>query len=169
MMKKTDENEEDELEKQLIASEKAADCLEKILKQKNRRNSERNKTPEEKEQQKKQREEKKRQKKIQEKIEIIENDLTEQLQNQNKFGKHFEDMVKDYLFFVKLKEDLQHDIDVNGIRYEAKTGNGYKTDKPNESVNNLIKVNAQMLKILQDLDLKDPEKDPEEGDGDDLL
>lgn len=78
-------------------------------------------------------------------------------------------MIEDYIFLVKLKEELQYDISINGIRYEAKTGNGYKTDKPNESVQNLLKVNAQMLKILQDLELKAPEEGPREGEGDDLL
>lgn len=46
---------------------------------------------------------------------------------------------------------------------------GYLTDKPNESVQNLVKINAQMLKILQDLELKAPDENPKEGGGDDLL
>ena len=78
-------------------------------------------------------------------------------------------MIENYLFYVRLKEDLQYDIDVKGIRYEARTGNGYKTDKPNESVKNLINVTTEMRKILQDLDLKEPEENPEAGEGDDLL
>lgn len=114
-------------------------------------------------------EEEKRNKVIENKIDIIREDLKNQLISQNKFGKQFDDMIEDYIFLVKLKEELQHDISVNGIRYEAKTGNGYKTDKPNESVQNLLKVNAQMLKILQDLELKAPEEGPKEGEGDDLL
>jgi len=76
-------------------------------------------------------------------------------------------MIEDYIFFVKLKEDLQNDIKTKGLRYKSTTGNGYITDKANESVQNLIKTNAQMLKILQDLDLKAPD---DGGDGgDDLL
>jgi hypothetical protein len=110
--------------------------------------------------------EKERQKKLQEKLDIIKEDLNNQLTNQGKFGKQFEDMVEDYLFFVKLKEDLQLDIKINGLRCLRMTGNGFPAEKPNESVQNLIKVNAQMLKILQDLDLKAPD---EEGEGDDLL
>ena len=111
-----------------------------------------------------------RQEKIQDKVDIIKEDLTNQLLSKNKFGKHFSDMIEDYLFFVKLKEDLQYDIKINGLRYDCKTGNGYTTDKPNESVQNLLKVNGQMLKILQELDLKEPDTDPSgEGEGDDLL
>ena len=118
-------------------------------------------------------EEKKRQKRIEsteEKIISIREDLQSQLITQNKFGKHFDDMIEDYIFLVRLKEELQEDISIKGIRYETMTGNGYMTDKPNESVQNLLKVNAQMLKILQDLDLKAPDEGPKEGDTkDDLL
>ncbi len=111
-------------------------------------------------------EEKERLKKLQTKIDTIKEDLNNQLVNQGKFGKQFEDMIEDYLFFVKLKEELQLDIKNNGLRCLRMTGNGFPSEKPNESVQNLIKVNAQMLKILQDLDLKAPD---EEGEGDDLL
>lgn len=110
-----------------------------------------------------------------EKIIAIRTDLTNQLLEQNRFGKQFEDMVEDYIFLVKLKENLQKDIDKKGIRYTVQTGNGFKQQKPNESVVNILKVNNQMLKILQDLDLKapelpDPPKDQqEESDSDGLL
>ena len=106
---------------------------------------------------------------VEEKIETIREDLKTQLLNQNKIGKQFDDMVEDYIFLVKLKEKLQYDIALKGIRYAGMTGNGYITSKPNESVVNLLKVNAQMLKILQDLELKAPEDGPKEGEGDDLL
>ena len=101
----------------------------------------------------------------QEEEERKKDDLKNQLKKQEKNGKQFEDLVEDYIFFVKLKENLQNDINVRGLTYEVITGNGYKTEKNNESVKNIIKVNAQMLKILQDLELKSPE----EGEGDDLL
>ena len=91
------------------------------------------------------------------KIALIREDLRNQLIEQNRFGKQFEDMIEDYIYLVKLKEELQKDIDKKGIRYQVKTGNGFKQTKPNESVVNILKVNNQMLKILQDLDLKTPE------------
>ena len=65
-------------------------------------------------------------------------------------------MVEDYVYFVGLKLILQDDIESSGIRYKTQTGNGYTTFKPNESVQNLVKVNAQMLKILSELNLKEP-------------
>lgn len=103
---------------------------------------------------------------IKEKKAAIKEDLQNQLIAQNKFGKQFDDMIEDYLYFVELKERLKHDIDINGIRYPNTGGNGFTTYKPNESVERLQKTNGQMLKILQDLDLKAPEED---GEGDDLL
>ena len=105
-------------------------------------------------------------KQIKEKKEAIKEDLQNQLIAQNKFGKQFDDMIEDYLYFFELKERLKHDIDLNGIRYPNTGGNGFTTYKPNESVERLQKTNGQMLKILQDLDLKAPEED---GEGDDLL
>lgn len=92
-----------------------------------------------------------------EKIIAIREDLSNQLLEQNRFGKHFEDMVEDYIDFVKLKDKLQDDINKKGLRYSVKTGNGFKQTKPNESIINKIKVNNQMLQILKDLDLKAPE------------
>ena len=78
-------------------------------------------------------------------------------------------MVEDYLYFYRLKERLQNDIDNNGIRYKTTGGNGFTTYKPNESCERLIKTNAQMLKILQDLNLKAPDEGLEEGEEDNLL
>lgn len=151
---KSAKNKEKILENQIENAEKGIEILEKIAK-------------EEKE---KKKEEEKRKKAVKEKISTIREDLKNQLITQNKFGKQFDDMIEDYIFFINLKEELQADIEIKGIRYRSMTGNGYPTDKPNESVQNLIKVNAQMLKILQDLELKAPEEGPEVGDGkDDLL
>ena len=104
--------------------------------------------------------------KIKEKKIAIKEDLGNQLIAQNKFGKQFDDMIEDYLYFFELKERLKYDIDINGIRYPNTGGNGFTTYKPNESVERLQKTNGQMLKILQDLDLKAPDED---GEGDDLL
>ncbi len=105
---------------------------------------------------------------VQEKKELIRKDLLDQLLSQNKFGKQFDDMIEDYLYFVEQKERLQHDININGLRYKTTGGNGFTTYKPNESYERLLKTNAQMLKILQDLELKTPEESGGEGE-DDLL
>lgn len=105
-------------------------------------------------------------KNVEKKKEEIKEDLKNQLMSQSKYGKQFDDMIEDYLYLVGLKEILQRDIAKNGLRYKTTGGNGFTSYKPNESCERLLKTNAQMLKILQDLDLKAPE---EAGEGDDLL
>lgn len=107
-------------------------------------------------------------KNIKNKQEIIKEGLQRQLEDQGKFGKHFEDMVDDYIYFVEVKEKLQYDIKINGIRYKSTGGNGFVTFKPNESIKNLTIINTQMLKILQVLNLKEPDEDGGD-EGDDLL
>lgn len=106
---------------------------------------------------------------IKEKKEAIKEDLQNQLIAQGKFGKQFDDMIEDYIYFVELKERLQHDLNINGMRYKTTTGNGFTSNKPNESYERLLKTNAQMLKILQDLELKAPEPEKAGDDEDDLL
>jgi len=106
---------------------------------------------------------------VNEEIKQIREDLKNQLIEQNKFGKHFESLVEDYINLEKLKRKIQKDIDKNGLRIKLKTGNGFESEKPNESVQNILKVNGQQLKILQDLELKTPSQTPKEGEGDDLL
>ena len=147
---KSAKNKEKIIKNQIENIEKSMDSIEKI----------------QKEQKELQEKEDARKKQIEEKAELIKEDLQNQLETQGKFGKYFDDLIDDYIFFVKLKEDLQYDIKIKGLRYDCMTGNGYTTEKTNESVQNLLKVNGQMLKILQDLDLKAPSED---GEGDDLL
>lgn len=154
--KKSKKNPLEKLEIQIENTEKSLDAIDKI----NREEQERIQEIEAKIEA-----EKKRLKDVEKKAKKIKKDLKEQLKTQGKSGKHFDDMIEDYIYFVKLKEDLQNDIEVNGLRVETKTGNGYITEKDNKSVDHLIKVNGQMLKILQDLELKSSE----EGEGDDLL
>lgn len=93
---------------------------------------------------------------IQKKERLIRKDLLEQLQFQGKTGGYFIDMVEDYIHMWKLKIDLKKDIDENGLRIKVTSGNGHMTEKPNESVPNLLKYNAQMLKLLSELGLQEP-------------
>jgi len=113
-------------------------------------------------------EETEKQKEITDKKEAIKEDLRKQLMSQGKFGKHFDDMIEDYLYLVELKEKLKDDINNNGIRYKSTGGNGFTTYKPNESCERILKTNAEMLKILQELDLKSPDEN-NNGDGEDDL
>lgn len=98
----------------------------------------------------------------------IKADLMAQLKNQRKDGKHLIDLVGDYIYLYKLKKKMQNDIDERGLRYTSVSGNGVKIEKPNENVQNILKVNAQMLKILSELDLKEPSA-VADGDNSDYL
>lgn len=88
--------------------------------------------------------------------ELIYTDLNNQLLKLGKLGKYNEDLISDYIYFWDLKLKLQKDIKKSGLRYKTTNGNGIESTKPNESVQNLIKVNGQMLKILSDLGLQEP-------------
>lgn len=85
----------------------------------------------------------------------IKTDLMNQLILQKKLEKYYEDLVDDYLFLKKLKDKMKTDIRNNGLRIKTTNGNGFETEKPNESCTNIIKINAQMLKILSELNIQD--------------
>lgn len=82
-----------------------------------------------------------------------------QLKLQGKTSQFYEDLVNDYIYYWKLKKSLISDINKKGIRYQTVNGNGIMTEKSNESVINLQKTTATMLKILSDLNLKEPMSD----------
>lgn len=86
----------------------------------------------------------------------IKESLLEQLRLQNKISDFYLDLVSDYMDYWSLKKKLIADIRKKGIRYETINGNGIKVEKPNESVTNLPKITTAMLKILSDLNLKEP-------------
>lgn len=82
--------------------------------------------------------------------------LLEKLRLQNKTSDFYKDLVNDYMDYWAIKKKLITDIRKKGLRYETVNGNGIKVEKPNESVTNLPKITAAMLKILNDLNLKEP-------------
>ena len=86
----------------------------------------------------------------------IKESLLEQLRLQNKTSDFYLDLVSDYMDYWSLKKKLITDIRKKGIRYETVNGNGIEVEIPNESVTNLPKITTAMLKILNDLNLKEP-------------
>lgn len=86
----------------------------------------------------------------------VRDSLMEQLRMQKKTPEFYSSLVDDYMKYWNLKKDLFDDINKNGLRYESTNGNNITTIKPNESVQNLSKITASMLKILNDLNLKEP-------------
>ena len=89
----------------------------------------------------------------------VRESLMEQLRLQNKTSDFYEDLVNDYMDYWNLKKKLIADIRKKGLRYETVNGNGLTVEKPNESVTNLPKITMAMLKILNDLNLKEPLSD----------
>ena len=86
----------------------------------------------------------------------VKKSLTEQLELQNKTADFYMDLVEDYMSYWRMKEELVKDIENKGLRYTCINGNGLEIEKPNESVQNLQKTTTTMLKILSDLNLKEP-------------
>lgn len=86
----------------------------------------------------------------------VKDSLLEQLELQNKTSDFYTDLVNDYIYYWNLKKKMQDDIKINGLRVKSTSGNGFEITKPNESVNNLPKITTTMLKILNDLNLREP-------------
>lgn len=99
-----------------------------------------------------------------EKYEIIKQDLLNQLDKQNKFGRHFEGVVDHAVYLCSLKDDLQEDIKVNGIRVKMLTGNWYEKEVDNAFIRNLNQVSSQLLRVLKDIGIN--ELDVDTGDYD---
>ena len=104
----------------------------------------------------------------------IKNDLIDQLERKGIFGKHYLDLINDYMALWDIKNKLIKDIKDRGVSVKWTNGpinpetgeaaqSGYKK---NESISELNKTNAQMLKILNELGLKassmGPADDPDE-------
>lgn len=91
----------------------------------------------------------------------IQESLTKQLELRGMNADFYKDLIADYVYYWSLKKKLISDIKNKGIRYKTINGNGVEVEKANESVVNLQKTTATMLKILADLKLKDPVPEPE--------
>lgn len=87
--------------------------------------------------------------------------LARQLELRGMSAEFYMDLVNDYIYYWSLKKKLIADIKSKGLRYETVNGNGMTVEKANESVVNLQKTTATMLKILADMKLKEPVPEPE--------
>lgn len=96
----------------------------------------------------------------------IRDDLLEQLEAQGKYQNYYLDLIEDYMKYYDLKRKCQRDIKEKGLRYTVTSGNGFKSEKPNESVQNLMKITTTMLKILDELGLQNPINTSDNSDDD---
>lgn len=97
----------------------------------------------------------------------IKEDMTDQLIRAGNDREHYLDLVDDYMDMYATKQLLVEDIKQRGVRVEYDNGGGQKGYKKNDSVEQRLKVNAQMLKLLAELHLTP--SDTEDGEEDEEL
>lgn len=91
----------------------------------------------------------------------IHKDLLDQVERNGTTGEYYIDLVGDYMDLWVTKCLLVNDIQKHGIAVSYDNGGGQKGRKKNDSVEQRIKVNAQMLKLLSEIGIK-----PSQSDGD---
>ena len=84
----------------------------------------------------------------------IKKDLLDQLERNGVYGKHYLDLIEDYMSLWTIKNKLIADIRKRGVSVYWCNGGGQEGYKKNDSIAELNKTNAQMLKILNELGLK---------------
>ena len=87
------------------------------------------------------------------KYEEIKTDLVQQLKDMKVTGKHFYSLIDDYMGLWEIKNNLIADIKERGVNIEYNNGGGQRGFKKNDSISELNRVSAQMLKILQELNV----------------
>lgn len=95
----------------------------------------------------------------------IRRDLMAQLERNGTVGEQFRGLVDDYMKMWVIKEKLAADIKERGVLVTAIGPGGREYLKKNDSVDQLPKYNAQMMKLLSEIGIK-PEQNP--GDDDEL-
>lgn len=79
----------------------------------------------------------------------ISKDLMAQLKSKDIRGKHYADLVQDYLALWDIKNKLIKDISINGIQVPGMHG-----AKSNPAIADLHRTNDRMLRTLDALGLK---------------
>lgn len=96
----------------------------------------------------------------------IQENLLDQLERAGNKNEYYTDLVEDYITMWSTKELLKQDIEERGVRVWYENGGGQCGYKKNESVEQLVKINAQMLKLLSELKITPANGG---GDSDELL
>lgn len=99
------------------------------------------------------------------KVAEIKQDLLDQLERNGSMGKYYLDLVDDYMNLHTTKGKLQADIKNRGVSVKYDNGGGQTGFKKNDSIDQLLKVNQQMIKMLEYLNIKPSAK--QDGDPDD--
>jgi len=96
-------------------------------------------------------------------LKAIRESLMYQIERRGNAAAHFYDLIDDYIELVRVKNQLEEDIKERGAVVEKVFGDNRKTYVKNDSVSELVKVNAQMVKLLEYLKIK-PDEDAMMGD-----
>jgi len=81
----------------------------------------------------------------------VEQDLLDQLERNGTYGAYYIDLVKDYMALWDVKNALIADIKERSVSVKYQNSATQWGFKKNDSVPELVRVNGQMLKILQQL------------------
>jgi hypothetical protein len=93
----------------------------------------------------------------------IRADLLDQLSRNGTVGQYYTDLVDDYMRLWDVKKGLIDDIASRGAKVTVQTANASNI-KTNDSVIDLLKTNAQMLKLLDSLGITPAPADGDPGD-----
>lgn len=86
--------------------------------------------------------------------EDIRNDLLQQLKTNQTAGKYYLDLIEDYMDLWITKNLLLTDVKARGVTVQYNNGGGQSGYKKNDSIEQVLKVNTQMLKILDNIGIK---------------
>ena len=84
----------------------------------------------------------------------IQQDLLDQLERNGTVGKYYIDLIKDYMDMWDTKNLLTADIKERGVNTMYNNGGGQTGYKKNDCIDQTLKVNGQMLKLLDSLGIK---------------
>ena len=102
---------------------------------------------------------------------VLKEGLIKQLEQKGytlKDNPYIFDKLEDYVTFFKIKNALIQDLEDRGLVVEWNNSETSRGEKLNESLSMFLKVDTQMLKILNFLDLK-PTQNLKEDDDDEPL
>lgn len=88
------------------------------------------------------------------KYDEIRDDLLKQLKANGGGGEYYMDLIDDYMGLWVTKCMLLEDIRTRGLYVKYNNGGGQSGSRKNDSVLDVLKVNAQMLKLLDTLGIK---------------
>ena len=83
----------------------------------------------------------------------IKQDLLDQLERQGIYGQHYLDLIDDYMKLYDIKNKLIADAKKNPYTEWRNSETSFGRKK-NDSIDQAVKVNQQMLKILTFLNIK---------------